>query len=64
MSLWNPRRPLNQPPHYGAITAVKGTPTSNPIAESEALAALKEAQRGRARRAGSNAFDRGVKVRT
>ena len=62
-TLWDPRRPLNQPPGYGTTTAVKGTPTSCPIAEGAALAALKEAQRGRARKSGATAFDHGRKGR-
>jgi hypothetical protein len=63
-TLWNPRRPLTQPPSYGRITTVKSTPTSCPIAESAALDALKESRVTRARKAGKTAFDAGVKVRT
>ena len=62
-TLWNPRRHLNQPPGYGTTTAVKGTPTSCPIAESAALEALKEAQLRRTRNSGSTPFDRGRKGR-
>lgn len=63
MSLWNPRRPLNQPPSYGQVTTVKGTPTSCPIAESEALATLKQARYRRTRNSMSTAFDHGRKGR-
>ncbi|MBU0813564.1 MAG: hypothetical protein KJ852_12050 [Gammaproteobacteria bacterium] len=42
MSLWNPRRPLNQPPFYGRV-AVRDTTTTN-LAESAAKVAHKGAQ--------------------
>lgn len=64
-TLWNPRKVLNQPPSYGQITSVKATPTSCPVAESLALAALKHKQNDRHKN-GSRAtvFDKSVKVRT
>lgn len=62
-SLWNPRKALNQPPNYGQVTTVKGTPTSEPLVEREARYALKESAIGRRNRASATAFDRGTKVR-
>lgn len=62
--LWNPRKALNQPPNYGQITSVKATPTSYPVSESLALAALKHRQKDRHKNGSkATAFDRGTKVR-
>lgn len=60
--LWNPRRPLNQPPNYGQITTVKGTPTSCPLEERAALTALKHARLDRHKNgSAATVFDKGMK---
>jgi len=58
-TLWNPRKPLNQPRGYGSVNCVKAEPTSSPLDERLAAAALKHSRIGRSRNRGSaTVFDR------
>ncbi|MBL7091713.1 hypothetical protein [Acidovorax sp.] len=62
MSLWNPRKPLNQPPHFGTVGAVQASPvTKFDDALHKAQEALYDAKVQRSKRAGSRStvFDRG-----
>lgn len=61
MSLWNPRKPLNQPPHFGALGAVQAsTHTKFNEALHKANEALYDAKTTRSKRAGNRTtvFDR------
>lgn len=62
-TLWNPRKPLNQPPHFGRVGAVIAH--TNPVvcpAERTAINALYDGKLHRGKRAGEGtAFDRSTK---
>ena len=62
MSLWNPSKPLNQPPNFGRVGAVSMNETK-PItpAEQTAINAMYDSQSGRRDRCYATAFDRSTK---
>ena len=62
MSLWNPRKPLNQPPHFGRVGAVIAH--TNPVvcqAERTAINAEYDAKVSRRKRSTTSMFDRSTK---
>lgn len=61
MSLWNPRKPLGQPPGYRQVTSVKETPAAPPVIERIASYAIRDSQVERRRQGGSAAIFGSVK---
>lgn len=62
MSLWNPKKALNQPPHFGRVGAViaKATPVVSD-AERIAINAQFDAQAERRKRSTTSMFDRSTR---
>lgn len=62
MSLWNPKKALNQPPHFGRVGAVVAQ-VSSAVSDAERVAinAQFDAQKGRRNRASTAVFDRCTK---
>ena len=61
-TLWNPRKPLSQPPHYGHVghpEQPKSTPAD--LAVSGAKTALFEAHEHRTRKNIYTSFDKGLR---
>ena len=58
MSLWNPRKPLNQPPHFGRGAVQYEQPRKFDPAVQAATEAIEDGKRFRRQRAGTTAFDK------
>jgi hypothetical protein len=62
MSLWDPKKALNQSPHFGRVGAVVAH-ASSVVSDAERIAinAQFDAQKGRRKRVSSSVFDRSTK---
>jgi hypothetical protein len=60
-TLWNPRRPLNQPPHYGHVTAAAEQSKPFDHAADKAAEAIYPSQSTRRKRSDKSVFDRSTK---
>lgn len=60
MSLWNPRKPPNQPPHFGRGQVQYETASKYDPAVQAAKEAIEDGKRYRRKRAGTTAFDKGT----
>lgn len=62
MALWNPNKPLNQPPHFGKAGAqIKGLNRKYDTATAAVERASREGMEIRRVRSTSTPFDRGTK---
>lgn len=62
MSLWNPKKPLNQPPHFGLVGCIKASEVKpHDASERAAINAEYDAKVSRRKRSTTSMFDRSTK---